>query len=103
MALTARNRRADLLPHIAAAFLAERALRAGEITAEVTVAQPLTAVQQQLLTTHLATATGGKVTLSVREDATLIGGFIVKLGSRLVDASLKGKLAALAQHLREAA
>ena len=103
LALVAQNRRADLLPNIAAAFLAERARRAGEILAEVTVARPLTPAQQQVLTQHLSAATGGKVTLTVREDADLIGGFVVKLGSRLVDASLKGKLASLARHLREAA
>lgn len=103
LTLVAHNRRADLLPNIAAAFLTERARRAGEVLAEVTVARPLSASQQQILIGYLAAATGGKVTLDVREDADLIGGFVVKLGSRLIDASLKGKLASLAQHLREAA
>lgn len=103
LGLVAQNRRADLLPNIAAAFLAERAKRAGEILAEVTVARPLSPLQQQTLIGYLAAATGGKVTLDMREDADLIGGLVVKLGSRLIDASLKGKLASLARHLREAA
>ena len=103
LALVAQNRRADLLPNIAAAFLAERARRAGEVLAEVTVARPLTPAQRQLLLQHLGAATGGKVILTVSEDADLIGGFVVRIGSRRVDASLKGKLASLARHLREAA
>ncbi|MGB4102407.1 MAG: F0F1 ATP synthase subunit delta [Alphaproteobacteria bacterium] len=103
LALVAHNRRADLLPNIAAAFMEERARRAGEVMAEVTVAQPLTPAQQQVLTQHLSAAAGGKVILTINEDADLIGGFVVKLGSRLIDASIKGKLASLARHLREAA
>lgn len=103
LALTARNRRAVLLPQIAAAFRAERARRGGEIRAEVTSARALSQAQQELLARHLAQATGGKISLALREDPALIGGFIVQFGSVRIDASLQGKLAALAQHLREAA
>lgn len=101
--LAARNGRAALLPQIAAAFLLEHATRRGEITAHITAARPLSAAQRDNLAQNLSTATGGKIALSVREDAALIGGFIAQFGSYRIDASLRGRLAALARHLQEAA
>ncbi|MEJ0063189.1 MAG: F0F1 ATP synthase subunit delta [Alphaproteobacteria bacterium] len=103
LGLLAKNRRAGLLPQIAAAFLAERARRDGEITAAVTSAQPLTETQQKQLIEKLAAATGSKIRLSLHQDPDLIGGFTVKWGSQLIDASLKGRLAALKHHMKQEA
>ncbi len=103
LALIAQNRRAALLPAILAAFGAERARRAGEITATVRSAQPLSPAQQQQIVSHLAQATGGKIRLNVTVDESLIGGMVINYGSMQIDASLQGRLASLTQQLKEAA
>ena len=88
----AKNGRARDLPAMAAAFLAELARRRGETTAEVTSAVPLKAPQVDALTNALKTATGSKVAVELKVDPRLIGGLIVRLGSRMVDTSLQTKL-----------
>ena len=94
LALTAQNRRLKNLGGIIEAFLAELASKRGEYTADVLSAKrPLSAVQQEQLAVKLRELAGGKVHVSVREDASLMGGLVVKLGSRLIDASVKTKLA----------
>lgn len=92
LGLLAKNRRLFTLPAVIDAFLAELAARRGEVTAQVTSAQPLTETQRQLLDERLRRAVGGKVAIELRVDPTLLGGLIVKLGSRMVDASLSSKL-----------
>jgi len=74
------------------AFLAELASRRGEVTAQVVSAQPLSDAQRQSLDERLRRAVGGKVAIETRVDPSLLGGLIVKLGSRMVDASLSSKL-----------
>ena len=74
------------------AFLTELARRRGEIRAQVTAAQPLNDKQQAALVESIRRAVGGKVSLDVKVDPALIGGMIVKVGSRMVDSSLKSKL-----------
>jgi len=92
IAVVARNNRLFVLPATIDAFLAELASRRGEITAEVTSAQPLKESQLESVTDALRSALGGKVTVDAKLDASLIGGLIVRVGSRMVDASLKSKL-----------
>lgn len=103
LALVAHNRRTALLPDIVSAFAAEHARRSGIVNVNVRAAQPLSAAQRQQLGQHLSQATNSKVQLHVTEDPSLIGGMVLNYGSTQIDASLQGRLAALAQQLREAA
>ncbi len=92
LGLLARNRRLFVVPQVIQAYLAELAFRRGEVTAQVIAAQELTAAQRQTLDEKLRRAVGGKVAIELRVDPSLLGGLIVKLGSRMVDASLSSKL-----------
>jgi len=95
LGVLARNRRLFVLPGVIAAYLKELAVRRGEVTAEVTAARPLTPAQTEAVNEQLRKAVGGKVALDLRIDPGLIGGLAIKVGSRMVDASLKSKLARL--------
>jgi F-type H+-transporting ATPase subunit delta len=74
----------------------------GRIRAEVTVADPLNDKHVTALKTALAELTGGKsVEVTTKIDPAIIGGLIVKVGSRMVDASLKNKLDSLRARMKE--
>jgi len=90
--LVARNRRLFVLPQMIDEFLAELARRRGEMRAEVSAAKPLSEQQQASLAEAIRRSVGGKVTVDVKVDPALIGGLVVKVGSRMVDSSLKTKL-----------
>ncbi len=90
--LVARNRRLFALSQMIDEFLAELARRRGEIRAEVTAARPLNERQQASLAEAIRRSVGGKVAVDVKVDPVLIGGLVVKVGSRMVDSSLKTKL-----------
>jgi F-type H+-transporting ATPase subunit delta len=92
LGLLARNRRLFALPEMIGRFLATLAARRGEITAEVVAAQDLTPAQRDRIGEQLRKAVGQKVAVELRVDPSLLGGLVVKLGSRMVDASLKSKL-----------
>jgi len=81
-----------VLPAIIDAYLAQLARRRGEITAQVTSARPLDDRQRQAVAEAVQRAVGGKVAVDARVDAGLIGGLVVKVGSRMVDSSLRSKL-----------
>jgi len=86
------NRRLFALPGIVNAFRAILAGRRGEATAEVTAAKPLTEAQRSAIDAALTRATGTKVALIERVDPGLLGGLVVRIGSRMVDSSLRTKL-----------
>jgi F-type H+-transporting ATPase subunit delta len=89
----AANGRARELPAMAFAFLAELARRRGETTAVVTSAVPLTDVQlQQLNDTLRGVLGGGKVAIDAEVNPDILGGLVVKVGSRLFDSSIRSKL-----------
>lgn len=90
--VAAANRRLFLLPQMIAAYLATLAARRGEISADVTSAQPLGPEQIDFLKGQLAKAMGKAVNLNLKTDPALLGGLVVKVGSRMVDSSLKSKL-----------
>ncbi|WP_445376536.1 F0F1 ATP synthase subunit delta [Niveispirillum fermenti] len=90
--LVAKNCRLAALPGMIDGFLAELARRRGEVTARVTVARPLTDAQWAELAELLNKSEGGNVKLDVWVDPSLIGGMIVKIGSRMVDSSVRTKL-----------
>jgi F-type H+-transporting ATPase subunit delta len=92
LGLLARNRRLFALPEMIGGFLATLAARRGEVTAEVVAAQDLTPAQRDRIGEQLRKAVGQKVAIELRVDPSLLGGLVVKLGSRMVDASLKSKL-----------
>ncbi|MEL7048303.1 MAG: F0F1 ATP synthase subunit delta [Pseudomonadota bacterium] len=90
--LIAQNRRLFALPDIIKAFRALAADGRDEITAEVTSAVALTPEQTQTLTETLKASVGKDVILDLKVDPEILGGLIVKLGSRMVDSSLRTKL-----------
>ena len=92
----AANGRARDLPAMASAYLAELASRRGETTATVTSAVPLTPAQMQALTDALRSVLGGaKVSVDAQVNPDILGGLVVKVGSRLFDSSIRSKLARL--------
>jgi F-type H+-transporting ATPase subunit delta len=100
--LVATKRRLFALPGIIAAFQRLEERTKGVVRAEATVAAPLSPDQEDALRQALAATTGGKtVNLDVRTDASIIGGIIVKLGSRMVDSSLKTKLNSIRTRMKE--
>ncbi len=90
--IVAANRRLFRLHDMIDAYLAELARRRGEITAEVTSARTLNKQQTKTVEEALRQVVGGKVALSLEVDPSLIGGLVVKIGSRMVDSSLKTQL-----------
>ena len=87
-----RHRRLFATEAVADAFLAMLAEKRGEVTADVTVAQPLSDTQLRAVEDALRQAVGSKVSLNVTIDPSLLGGLVVKVGSRLFDSSLRTKL-----------
>jgi F-type H+-transporting ATPase subunit delta len=92
LAVVARNRRLFAIPAMIEAFLAKLAARRGEVSAQVTAAQALSEAQLRALDEQLRRSIGSKVSVDVRVDPELIGGMIVKVGSRMVDGSVKSRL-----------
>ncbi len=90
--LVAKNRRLFALSGMIEGYLAELARRRGESTAKVTVAKPLTDAQLAAVTDALKASAGAKISVDVSVDPALIGGMIVKFGSRMVDTSVRTKL-----------
>jgi F-type H+-transporting ATPase subunit delta len=86
------NRRLFALPHMIEQFLAELAARRGEMRAEVVAARPLNEQQQRALAEAIRRSVGGQVSIDVKVDPAIIGGLIVKVGSRMIDSSLRTKL-----------
>lgn len=74
----------------------------GEVTAEVTVAEKLADTHLDALKAALKSVTGKDVNLNVRIDPAIIGGLVVKLGSRMVDSSLRTKLNSIKYAMKEA-
>lgn len=92
LGVLAENRRLAALPDVALAYKERLAAKRGEKTAEVTSAQPLSAKQTEDLRQKLQSSLGGKINLDLKVDPAILGGLIVKTGSKLMDASVKGKL-----------
>ena len=101
LALMASKRRLFVLPQLVADLKARIAVEKGEVTAEVTSATTLTADQAAKLAETLKARVGKHVKLNTSVDESLIGGLIVKLGSVMIDTSVKAKLAALQNAMKE--
>ena len=96
------NRRLFLVSDVIRAFRALVARFKGEATADVTVAEQLNDKNLDALKTALKTVTGKDVALNVKVDPSIIGGLVVKLGSRMVDSSLRTKLNSIKHAMKEA-
>ncbi|MDF2617418.1 MAG: synthase delta subunit [Xanthobacteraceae bacterium] len=97
----AANRRLFTVEAIIRAYEALVFAYKGEVMAEVTVAQPLSDSHAATLKQALDAMTGKNVKLAVEVDPSLLGGLKVKLGSKLVDASLKTKLNSIRTAMKE--
>jgi F-type H+-transporting ATPase subunit delta len=90
--LIARNRRLFAVADMFKGFRALTARERGEVSAEVATAHALTPEQLQLLSDTLRAQVGKNVQINTRVDPSLLGGLIVKIGSRMIDSSLRTKL-----------
>ena len=96
------NRRLFAVSDVIRAFRALVARFKGEATADVTAAEKLSDKNLDALKTALNSVTGKDVTLNVKVDPSIIGGLVVKLGSRMVDSSLRTKLNSIKHAMKEA-
>ena len=101
-ALLAKQKRLDVLPEIAALFAQWAQASRGEMSARVVSASKLSDKDIGAITERLSKAYGKKINLQVQEDASLLGGAVVHIGSIQLDSSLSGKLRRLGQKLRAA-
>ena len=99
--VVARNRRLFAVPGMIRAFRRIAAEQRGEVAAEVTSAHALSAAQETELKAALKQVAGKDVAFAVTVDPSLLGGLIVKIGSRQIDTSLKTKLNSLKLALKE--
>jgi F-type H+-transporting ATPase subunit delta len=97
-----RNRRLFAASDVIRAFRALVAKFKGEATADVTVAERLSDRNLDALKTALKSVTGMDVALNVNVDPAIIGGLVVKFGSRMVDSSLRTKLNSIKHAMKEA-
>ena len=98
----AANRRLFAVSEVIRAFNALVAKFKGEATADVTVAETLSDKNLEALKAALKSVTGKDVTLDVKVDPSIIGGLVLKLGSRMVDSSLRTKLNSIKHAMKEA-
>jgi F-type H+-transporting ATPase subunit delta len=97
------NRRLFAVRDMIRAYRVLAARHKGEVTAEVTVAEPLSDKNLDALRDALKSVTGGKdIDFDVKIEPAIIGGLIVKVGSRMVDSSLRTKLNAIKFAMKEA-
>lgn len=94
------KRRLLALDHVIAAYDRLMARLKGEVQAEVTSAHPLSPAQTAELKSVLKTKLGREPRLNAKVDPTLMGGLVVKVGSRMIDSSLRTKLAGLRAAMR---
>jgi F-type H+-transporting ATPase subunit delta len=99
--VVARNGRLFALPAIIKAFQVLAAQERGEVSADVTSATPLSPSQISALAETLKAKIGKTVTLTEHVDPSLIGGLVVKVGSQMIDSSLKTKLSAIKIAMKE--
>lgn len=99
--LICAKRRLFVLPELIAIYEKLMAAHRGEATAEVTVARALSEAQQDRLAEALRGAMERKVKINVTVDEGLIGGVVVKVGSRMIDTSIRSKLAGLKHAMKE--
>lgn len=100
LGVLAENRRLAQLPQIIRAFRALAAQHRGEVTAEVVSAHPLDDDQVAALKQQLRTRVGRDVQVDLSVDSSLLGGLVVKIGSQMIDSSIKTRLNSLAHAMK---
>lgn len=100
LGVLAHNRRLDQLEPVIRQFRQLAALNRGETTAEVISAHPLGDDQVETIKQQLRTRIGRDVTVSLSVDPSLLGGLVVKIGSQMIDSSIKTRLNALAHAMK---
>lgn len=99
--LMASKRRLFVLPQLVSALRGLIADEKGEVTAEVRAATSLTDAQQKALANNLKGSVGKDVKMNVTVDESLIGGLVVKVGSKMIDTSIRSKLMSLQNTMKE--
>ena len=92
LSVVARNRRLFAAEDMIKSFRQQLALHRGEMAAEVQSAMPLNDEQLAALKEKLKSSFGKDVRLNAKVDPSLLGGLVVKVGSRMFDSSLRTKL-----------
>ena len=101
--LLVRRRRIEQLPRVVAEFIRLDERRQGITHATATSAAPLTDIERKALTARLEQMTGGRIALETDVDAGLLGGLVVRVGDRLIDGSVRGRLERLRNQLASGA
>ena len=99
--LMASKRRLFVLPHMMMVLKDLLSEEKGEVTAEVRTARALSDAQSAKLAETLKASVGKDVKMNVTVDESLIGGLVVKVGSKMIDTSIRSKLAALQNTMKE--
>jgi len=101
LALMAQKRRLFVLPQLLRQLAERLADHKGEVTAEVTSAVPLSAAQSKKLAETLTAQVGKTVNVNATVDEGLIGGLVVKVGSKMIDTSVRARLNSLQNAMKE--
>ncbi len=101
LGLMAEKRRLFVLPQLVAQLNAMLAEHKGEVTAEVASAKALTKAQQEKLAKTLKARVGKDVKINATVDESLIGGLVVKVGSKMIDTSIRSRLNSLQNAMKE--
>ncbi len=100
LGVLAQNRRLAALPGIVRDFRLLAARHRGEMTAEVVSAHPLSSAQVTQLKSQLRERVGSDVNIDLAVDPSLLGGLVVKIGSQMIDSSIKTRLNSLAHAMK---
>ncbi len=101
LSLMAQKRRLFVLPQLIKALREQLAAQRGEVTADVTSAKALTKTQTEKLASTLKARVGKTVTINATVDESLIGGLVVKVGSKMIDTSIRSRLSSLQNAMKE--
>ncbi len=99
--LMGQKRRLFVLPHMLTALRGKIAVEKGEVTAEVASARALSKAQSDKLAKTLSARFGSDVKIKATVDESLIGGLVVKVGSKMIDTSIASRLKALQNTMKE--
>lgn len=100
LGVLAHNRRLDQTSAVARAFGMLASDDRGELTAEITSARKLSAAQLKALAAKLQTRMGSKVAINEKVDPSILGGLTIKVGSEMIDSSIKTRLNSLATAMK---
>ncbi len=100
LGVLAENRRLAQIGNVIGAFAQLAAAHRGEMTAQVTSAHPLTAAQVKELQGQLKARVDRNVSIDLTVDPSILGGLVVKIGSQMIDSSIRTRLNSLAHAMK---